>query len=173
MSECGIPEYMHGGILRWYEHGIPPGDFLTAVIDNDLSEAIGRADDTNRYLLWNYMNWFSSYAPSGTWGFTTATAKWCGKISRGRGMNGLAKHGADITNTINRELAGGQDITLRRELTPLILPKTMVQEGLKELCESCGYTSIEYRFDEDAFFGVRYVEDQPDTFVDSQLPPMG
>ena len=87
-------------------------------------------------------------------------------------MNVFAKHLAELTTSINRGLAERRDTTIRRELTPLILPKTMVQEGLKELCESCGYTSIEYRFDEDAFFGVRDVEDQPD-YPDFQLPPMG
>ena len=76
LNECSIPEYMRGGIVRFYENGIPPGDFLTAVIDNDLKEAIGRADGTNQHLLWNYVNWFYNHAPSGSWGFAGATEKW-------------------------------------------------------------------------------------------------
>ena len=77
MFECGIPEYMHGGIIRFYENGIPPGDFLTAVLDNDLKEAAGRADSTNIECLKNYVMWFYNYAPGGTWGFAGATDKWC------------------------------------------------------------------------------------------------
>ena len=77
MADCGIPEYMRGGIVRYYENGLPPGDFLSAVIDNDLKEAIGRADGTNRNLLWNYIRWFYNWAPSGTWGFEGAVTKWC------------------------------------------------------------------------------------------------
>jgi len=36
------------GIMRFVEHGIKPGDFLTAVLENDLMEAMGRADEENR-----------------------------------------------------------------------------------------------------------------------------
>ncbi len=81
MADCGIPLYMQGGIIRFYEKGLPPGDFLSAVIDNDLKEAIGRADDTNRSLLWNYIRWFYNWAPSGTWGFDGAVNKWCKSFS--------------------------------------------------------------------------------------------
>ena len=77
MFESGMPEYMHGGIIRFYENGIPPGDFLTAVIDNDLQEAAVRADSTNIERLKNYVMWFYNYAPSGTWGFPGATDTWC------------------------------------------------------------------------------------------------
>ena len=80
LNECSIPERMRGGIMRFYEHGLPPGDFLTAVIDNDLKEAIGRADGTNKYLLWNYINWFYNHAPSGSWGFPGAVEKWCKSV---------------------------------------------------------------------------------------------
>jgi hypothetical protein len=64
----GIPERMRGGIERWIEHGIPPGDFLTAVLKNDLMEACGRADDENRHLLFNYMQFFYNEAPPNCWG---------------------------------------------------------------------------------------------------------
>lgn len=80
MFDCGIPEYMHGRIVRFYENGILPGDFLTAVIDNDLKEAAGRADSTNINCLKNYVMWFYNFAPGGTWGFPGATDKWCRKL---------------------------------------------------------------------------------------------
>ena len=73
---CGIPEYMHGGIIRFYEDYLPPGDFLTAVIDNDLKEAAGRADSTNINCLKNYVMWFYNHAPGGTWGRQGATHDW-------------------------------------------------------------------------------------------------
>lgn len=77
MFEHGIPEYMHDAIIRFYENGFPPGSFLSAVIDNDLKDACGRADDTNRHCLFNYIMWFYNEAPNGTWGFSGATSKWC------------------------------------------------------------------------------------------------
>lgn len=73
-----VPSYMHGGIIRFYEDKIPPGSFLTAVINNNLREACGQADDTNRQVLFNYVQWFYNYAPAGTWGFEGAMEKWCG-----------------------------------------------------------------------------------------------
>ena len=76
MHEYGIPERMHGGIIRYYEAGIPPGDFLTAVIDNDLKEAVNRADATNILALKPYVVWFFNQAPYGSWGFAGATKKW-------------------------------------------------------------------------------------------------
>ena len=76
LSECGVPHYMHGGIIRFYENRIPPGGFLSAVIDNDLREACVRADDTNRHCLFDYMMWFYNHAPSGTWGYQGAVNDW-------------------------------------------------------------------------------------------------
>ena len=76
MWEYGIPEYMHGGIIRYYENGIPPGDFLTAVINNDLKEAIGRADDTSVNALKAYVMWFYNQAPTGSWGHEGAVDEW-------------------------------------------------------------------------------------------------
>jgi len=76
MSECGIPEYMQGGIVRYYENGLQPGHFLSAVIDNDLKEAVSRADDVNVNCLKNYVMWFYNYAPSGSWGSAGAVDRW-------------------------------------------------------------------------------------------------
>ena len=38
-----ISSHMMGAIQRYIDHGIPPGHFLTAVIENNLCEACGRA----------------------------------------------------------------------------------------------------------------------------------
>jgi hypothetical protein len=76
MDEYGIPERMQGGIIRYYENGIPPGDFLSAVIDNDLSEAVARADDENVHLLKAYVMWFYNQAPSGSWGREGSVQRW-------------------------------------------------------------------------------------------------
>ena len=83
LTFSGIPGYMHGGIIRFYEDGIPPGGFLTAVIDNDLKTALAKADDTNQQLLREYVMWFYNYAPSGTWGYTGATDKYLKQFHEG------------------------------------------------------------------------------------------
>ena len=76
MFEYGIPGYMHGAIVRYYEEGIPPGDFLTALINNDLRETFLRADDTNAQCVKSYVTWFFNQAPAGSWGHATAVENW-------------------------------------------------------------------------------------------------
>lgn len=71
-----IPEYMHGGLLRYIVDGIGPGDFLSAVLANDLREACGRADGVNRHLLWQYVRWLYNEAPSGCWGSPEEVDHW-------------------------------------------------------------------------------------------------
>ena len=59
---------MVAGLQRYFEHGIEPGSFMTAVLCNDLKEACGRADDINRHMLFEIVKWLWNEAPSGTWG---------------------------------------------------------------------------------------------------------
>jgi len=71
-----IPDHMVGAIERWIEHGIPPGDFLMAVLCNDLKEAVGRADDINVTLLPAYVSYFYNDAPSQCWGSPEKVLAW-------------------------------------------------------------------------------------------------
>jgi hypothetical protein len=79
-----IPEYMHGGIRRYVEHGVLPGDFLQAVICNDLFRAVERADDTNILLLARYVIFFYNYTPHECWGSADHVKAW---VARG-GLSG-------------------------------------------------------------------------------------
>jgi hypothetical protein len=77
MDEYGIPERMRGAIVRYVEQSMPPGDFLQAVINNNLREACGRADEENKTLLAAYVMWFYNWAPSKCWGYPGAVKAWC------------------------------------------------------------------------------------------------
>jgi hypothetical protein len=83
----GIPEHMIGTLVRYVDHGIRPGSFLTAVLSNDLMEALGRADDENRHSLHRYGQFLYSVAPSGCFRSPEAVSAW---IERGglRGAEG-------------------------------------------------------------------------------------
>ncbi len=76
MGKCGIPEHMHASLLRYFNHHVPTGDFLRAVIRNDLRGAVEKADDVNQHCLHNYIKFFYSYAPVGSWGSPTAWDFW-------------------------------------------------------------------------------------------------
>lgn len=71
-----IPGRMVDGLVRYIEDGIIPGGFLQAVITNDLKEACARADDENRYLLWDYVNVLYNHAPSQCWGSSEKMMLW-------------------------------------------------------------------------------------------------
>ena len=71
-----IPERMIGGIRRYIEQGISPGSFLTAVIENNLSEAVGRADDENQRNLPAFVAYFYNEAPSPCWGSPEKRKAW-------------------------------------------------------------------------------------------------
>ena len=76
LAEAHIPEYMHDGVIRYIVNHIAPGDFLEAVISNDLREAVARADSENREALVHWVIWFYNHAPSACWGSTKRLKQW-------------------------------------------------------------------------------------------------
>jgi hypothetical protein len=50
-------------LYRHYTEGYPIGDFLSAVADNNLSEAVVRADDVNRKALHLYVLFLANKLP--------------------------------------------------------------------------------------------------------------
>jgi hypothetical protein len=71
-----IPERMCGGLERYLEQHVPPGDFLEAVLCNDLTEACSRADDENMGLLPVYVAYLYNYAPGRAWGSREKFEAW-------------------------------------------------------------------------------------------------
>jgi hypothetical protein len=70
---------------RWISHGVNPGHFLTAVLMNDLREAVVRADDDNLRALPEIVNWVRRNAPIGCWGSPQAVNRW--RMSRRRAVH--------------------------------------------------------------------------------------
>jgi hypothetical protein len=81
-QEFYIPHRMMSSILNYVNWGIPPGDFLTAVICNDLKEAVGRADDENLRNIPAYVAYFYNEAPSPCWGSEKKMRAWIKKGGR-------------------------------------------------------------------------------------------
>lgn len=59
-----IPVHMQDSIMRYALKRIKPGDFLTAVICNDLRGAVNLADATNFPLIKTYVQWFHNCCPA-------------------------------------------------------------------------------------------------------------
>ena len=68
-----------GAIERYITHGIPPGSFLLAVIDNNLQEAIARADDENLRNLPAFVAFFYKETPLSCWGSPDIRRAWMAK----------------------------------------------------------------------------------------------
>ena len=87
LDQNDIPEHMHGGIFRYLTNGVSPGGFLTAVICNNLHDAVRKADDVNIDLLPAYVNFFHNNAPVACWRSRSAFDGWMKK----GGLVGLEK----------------------------------------------------------------------------------
>lgn len=82
-----IPEYMHGAVARYVVHGIEPGDFLGAVIENDLMRAAGKADDTNANCLFQWASFLYTSFPRGSYGSPETRKEW----QKAGGMSGIGE----------------------------------------------------------------------------------
>ena len=77
-----IGDHMMGALRRYLDDGIKPGDFLTAVLSNDLKEACGRADDHNRHILFEYVSYLYNYCPKTCWGSREVVQAYIEKVIR-------------------------------------------------------------------------------------------
>jgi hypothetical protein len=63
-----IRDDLYGAFERYLNHGIMPGSFLTAVLENNLCEAFGRADSFNSATLKHIVGYVYNHLPSNSWG---------------------------------------------------------------------------------------------------------
>lgn len=77
-----LPEHMQEGMRLYIEKGIPPGSFLTAVLENDLVASFGQADYINQSRLLDFAVFLMQQAPQECWGDTDTVNRWL----EGQGM---------------------------------------------------------------------------------------
>ena len=78
MDGYHIPTHMRKALIEWIVMAVPPGNFLSAVLKNDLTEAVGRADDINIDALPRYIKYLYNKAPSQCWGSLERFSSWKG-----------------------------------------------------------------------------------------------
>lgn len=71
-----IPEGMRDGLDLYVKQRIRQGSFLTAIIENNLRDAVAFADDVNMQNIPAYVNYFYNHAPSLCWGSQAKMKKW-------------------------------------------------------------------------------------------------
>ena len=82
-----VPPHLRNGMREYIQRGHVPGDFLQAVIANDLNDALSRADEISLVLLGVLTTWLYNDAPGGSWGSRGIMAAW----SRLGGLEGRAR----------------------------------------------------------------------------------
>jgi hypothetical protein len=77
-----VPSHLREGIVRYAIDGGHVGHFLTAVVSNDLHEAVSRGDDPSLAGLKGLMQFLYNYAPAPCWGSPAKVAAWqaCGGV---------------------------------------------------------------------------------------------
>ncbi len=77
MESYGVPEHLHGGLIRYFINGIEPGSFLNACLINDFARAVCKYDDDSPVSeLAAIARWLFNEAPSLLWGSPEAVLKW-------------------------------------------------------------------------------------------------
>lgn len=71
-----IPEALEAGLIRYRDHHIGTGGFLRAVLGNQLSEAMLRADDDSAGQLPEIMRWIWEQMPAKAWGNPAKVDAW-------------------------------------------------------------------------------------------------
>lgn len=71
-----IPERMMPALERYINDHLPPGDFLNAVLENNLREACAYADDENLENLPAFVAYLYNEAPGRCWGSPEAVTAW-------------------------------------------------------------------------------------------------
>ena len=71
-----VPEHTRDTLINYIENGLPPGSFVQAVLENNLSGAYGRADHINSQHIGTITAWIYNFAPSTCWGSEEKVSDW-------------------------------------------------------------------------------------------------
>lgn len=75
----GLSQALREGVQLYIEHHLKPGDFVCAVLANDLRETCARADFWNLRRLPEIVAWFHDHAPTQCWGSREKVSAWLAK----------------------------------------------------------------------------------------------
>lgn len=77
-----LPAHLHKGLEEYIERGRIPGDFLVAVISNNLMGAFSLADEISKEALNGIVQFMWNAAPSACWGSKELMTRWSQKGGR-------------------------------------------------------------------------------------------
>lgn len=100
-----IPPLIKRAIDKHALEGRPCGHFVTAVLENDLTEAVARADENSLAALYEIVIYCCNYIPSNCWGSKEKVKAW---IEQG-GEEGRPPEGAALEVGDGRDPDGPND----------------------------------------------------------------
>lgn len=71
-----IEDRFRESLARYIVSGVPTGDFLAAVLSNDLKESVGRADWLALENIPHIVSWLYNRAPGPCWGSPERVKEW-------------------------------------------------------------------------------------------------
>lgn len=71
-----IPKILSDSLIAYRDDHRPTGGFLRAVLENNLCEAFGRADDMNRLIMFSIVSWVYNEMPISAWGSKKKVETW-------------------------------------------------------------------------------------------------
>jgi len=71
-----VPEHLQEGLEAYVLTGRPVGNYLTAVLENDLLEAVSRGDDTSLAGIKGTVQFLYNYTPRNCWGSREKVSAW-------------------------------------------------------------------------------------------------
>ena len=92
MTELGLSQYCHAGMVAYITHGAQLGDFLTALIENDLMLAAVLADEFNVKKFREWSVFLRTNAPRACYGSPLTYKMWCNAGGL-EGIKALAEQG--------------------------------------------------------------------------------
>jgi hypothetical protein len=76
LNYTSVPAHLVEGLRRYFEHGIAPGSFLRAVLENDLAEAVRRGDPESLGRIRAIVSFLDMEAPAPSWGSPEKVRAW-------------------------------------------------------------------------------------------------
>ena len=74
-DRCPVPR-MVDTIKRYVQHGVQPGHFVTAILTNNLSQSVSRADEENAAHLVEWVRFLHNYLPTDCHGSIEIVNAW-------------------------------------------------------------------------------------------------
>jgi hypothetical protein len=87
MNYNRLPCHMRSSMKNYIEHRILPGQFLCAVLENNLCRAVGHADVINITKLKDFVEFLYNDAPSECWGSRERVRSWIERNATGAGQS--------------------------------------------------------------------------------------